>query len=237
MKKVRRIFVLLAVFVLCLSFCGCDTLEELRAARAIFTESDSIKLQDGTEYILLPDCQELTPVFTEYETVYLVEEELPLLLTVFSDNYATKSDDGLFLQTFSEAGAQFYCRSDCYDSILERIQGGFVAASYCYYCFDYETGEQSIATLLPTQAEAIDRVLATQEPETLPTGASLNYESYVDLYLCAEDRLFLKDTVDIAFADGAYYVISNGNVNTFYSVPAELSATFETIMDAAMTLW
>lgn len=231
MKKVRRIASLLVVLGICLSLCGCNVLEELRAVRASFTTGGVIKLYDGTEYILLPDCKELNPIFTEYELIYVVEEELPLLLTVFSDNYFTKSDDGLFLQAYTEEGIIYYCRADAYDGILARIKNGFTAEIYCYTYYDYENDEEFLYTLTQAQADAVMQVCTTQEPEILPEAAVLDYCYIADLYFCTSDKLFRQNTVDVCVIKGKYYVVDYEDTTTLYSVPAELSETFAQIME------
>lgn len=231
MKKVSRIVSVLIVLGICLSLCGCDALDELRASRASFTASGVMKLSDGTEYIRLPECKELNPNFTGYESVYVVEEEIPLLLTTIFGNYFPKSDDGVFLQAYTEEGVIYYCRADAYDSILARIKNGFTAEVYCYTYYDYENDEEFLYTLTKAQADAVMQVCTTQEPETLPEAAMLDYDYMADLYFCTADRLFRENTVDICVIKGKYYVVDYGDVTTLYSVPVELTDTFAGIME------
>ena len=237
MKKVRRLLSLIVVLGLCSCLCGCSYLDELRASRASFTASGSVQLYDGTEYILLPACKELQPVFTEYETIYLAPEDLPLLLTSFAGDYAIKSDDGQFLQVYTGYDFAYYCRSDVYDSVVTRINEGFVAEAYCYQSFDYVLGKQMLAVLTQAQADAITQVLTDQEPETFPEAATLSYDVYMDLYLCSADQLFMQDTVDIGIIKGKYYVVSNDNDITVYSVPAELTEVFAQILEPLVEMW
>lgn len=232
MKRMVRIVSLIAVLGILLTLCGCDVLDELRTSRAMVTPDGVITLYNGTKYMLLPECQELSPTFTQFEQVYVVEEEVPLLLTAFSDNYLIKSDDGLFLQAFAEEGAtSYYCRSDVYDSVLERINQGFTPDIYCYSYYDYETEERLLYTLTQAQVDALIQVCTTQEPEILPEAAILDYGYVADLFFCTEDTLFRQDTVDICMIKGKYYVLDCDDATTLYSVPAELSPVFAGILE------
>lgn len=232
MKRTGRIVFLIAVLGLLLSLCGCGVLDELRTSRAMVTPDGVITLYNGTEYMLLPECQELSPAFTRFEQVYVVEEDIPLLLTVFSDNCLIKSDDGLFLQTFTEDGEFFYyCRSDVYDSVLARINQGFTPDIYCYSYYDYETEENLLYTLTQAQVDALIQVCATQEPEILPEAAMLGDGYMADLFVCTEDKLFRQDTVDVCMIKEKYYVLSGDDATILYSVPSELSPVFAGILE------
>lgn len=229
MKRLIRIVSLIAVLGICLSLCGCGFLDDLRASRALFTEDGTIKLNNGMEYMLLPACEEMSPIFSKYDVVYAVEEEVPLLLTAISGDYLIKSDDGMFLQAFTPEGMSYYCRADIYDSVLDRIQNGFTAEAYCYSYYD-ENSNYGLYTLTREQADAIFQVCATQEPETLPDAAVLDYEYIADLYFCTEDKLFMQDTVDICTVNGKYYVVGYDDAVILYTVPQEMSETFAAIM-------
>ena len=234
MKKVTRILSLLVVLGMCLSLCGCQALDDLRAARASFTAEGVIRFFDGTEYKLLPECEELCPDFRLGEDIYIVEEELPLLLTVFGDS-SVKSADGRFLRitTYSEEyehsfKTQYYCRSDIYDSMLARIQNGFVPDVYAYTYYDYELDASVLYELTPAQVDAVNQVYTTQEPEILPAGAKLYPEHSVFLYLYSSDYLFRRETVDICLVEEKYFLVVDDHV--LYSVPEELFPIFAEIM-------
>lgn len=232
MKRMVRIVSLIAVLGILLSLCGCDVLDELRSSRAMVTPDGVITLYNGTEYMLLPECQELSPDFTQYEQIYVVEEEIPLLLTAFSGNSLTKSDDGLFLQTYAENGAiSYYCRSDVYDSVLARINTGFTPDIYCYSYYDYETDEDLLYTLTQAQVDALMQVCTTQEPEILPEAAMPGYGYIADLFACTEDKLFRQDTVDVCMIKDKYYVLGGDDDTVLYSVPEEMSPVFAGILE------
>lgn len=223
----------MAALVLCISLCGCVDLDELRGMRATMTEEGNVKLADGTEYKLLPECEELSPKFEEYLSVYITQEDLPLLLTTTSENYLDKSDDGLFLQTYFEGDGYYkniyYCRTDIYDSVVDRIENGFTP-DYCFYW--YYTDMQTTYTLTQQQWDAVEQVYTTQEPKELPAAAMMEWEHCASLILCSEDGLFQKGMVDVCVYDGKYYLEDyDGEQCLVYEVPSELNSTFEKILE------
>jgi len=232
MKKVTRILCLIAVFAICLSLCGCSVLDEIRQTRAIRTESGDIRLEGGAEYKLLPECRELTPMFDEMKTVYVVTEDVPLLLTSAMGEYFDLSDDGIFLKNYVEGEEVYYCRADAYDAVYQRIVSGLTLDKCCYWCYDYNAGRLIPYVLTQAQFDAVNQVCQTQEPQTLPSGAMMDWDYWVALNMCSEDLLFTKVLADICVTDGKYYVEVAAGVDTLlYAVPAELTATFADIMD------
>lgn len=232
MKKRIKLLSMLIVLVMCFSLCGCNALDELRESRAVFTEDGTIVLADGSEYKALPECEELSPEIYNGGTVYVVKEDLPLLLTSFSHQSYFKSSDGLFLQSCNDGSNIFYCRTDVYDSVLERINNGFEGEICGYWYYDYEKEEDCFYKLKSTEVSAIENVLANQTGEQLLAPAYLDYEYLADMWLCTEDRLFMRDTVDVCALNGKYYVVDFGLENTtLYSVPDELTDVFEEILE------
>lgn len=235
MKKAKRILCLIAVLAMCLSLCACVDLDEMRASRATMTAEGNIKLADGTEYKLLPECEELSPSFQEFHEVYIVEDDLPLLLTFFGEIYLDKSDDGLFLQTYTEEDSYlryvYYCRTDIYDSVADRIENGFEPDCCRYWYYDHEAEMQVLYTLTQQQWDAVEQILATQEPTELPAEATMEWDYYANLMLCSADGLFKKYTVDVCVYEGKYRLETyNDETCYIYKVPAELNATFEGIL-------
>ena len=109
-----------------------------------------------------------------------------------------------------------------------RIKSGFVPEVYCYSYYEYQIGKNVLYELTPEQADAVNQVYTTQEPETLPAAATLDYEEKVNLYLYSSDHLFRQDTVDVCLVEGKYFLVAYGN--TLYSVPEEMSPVFAEIM-------
>lgn len=235
MKKLTRILSLLALFGLMLSLCGCSYLDELRASRVTITEDGAIRFQDGTEYLALPEWPELSPDFSGDTIIYIVDdEELPLLLTNLYGTNGYKSKDGQFVSAYTgQLGKPvYYCRSDLYDSIRERMRTGFTPEIYCYSYFDTERYEAVLYTLTAQQADALEYILANEKPERLPVDVRLDYEYQIHLYHYSSDYIFRKDAVDICYARGRYYVVRN--IDTVYDVPLDLVPTFVAIMEKEM---
>lgn len=218
MKKITRFLSLIILLGILLSLCGCSYLDELRASRASLEEDGSVVLADGTKYLLLPENEYFYPDFTDDSTIYFIDdEEIPLLLTDILGSWGYKSQDGRFLQDDS-AIPQTYCREELYDSIVDRMNNGFTPELYCYPYHGY-----TVYTFTPQQAEALESVLANQEPFTLPAGATMNYDYRVFLYHYSSDYLFRQRSVTIGFADGAFYVVDG---ELIYKVPNSLYVTF-----------
>ncbi len=232
MRKITKMISFIMILSLCLSFCGCDILDNLRVSRAAFTTDGNIQLWDGSAYKLLPECADLTPAFNKFEMVYVVDEEVPLLLTGLLGDSFIMSDDKIFLQSSTEESDIYYCRTDVYDSVLERINGGFSGDMYGYWYYDYEEDQSVFYVLTPQQAETVSQVYHTQTPETLPEAAYLDYTYRADLFICTNDKLFMRDTVDVCTLKGKYYVVSYDlNATTLYGVPEELSDIFAEILE------
>jgi len=225
MKKMTRILSVLAALGICISLCGCQKLDDLRAARASIDEDGIIQLSDGTKYKAVPACEELCPFF-DGDEIYIVEEELPLLLTKFGV-YGKMTVDKKVMGTYTE-DAEYYCRTDVYDRVLSCIEDGFIPEVYGYHYYDYEKDENLVCDLTPAQAAAVEQVYTTQEPEKLPAAATLQYDYRVDLYQYSADHLFRRDTVDICLAEGIYFLL--GDDNALYTVPAEQIPVFREIM-------
>lgn len=231
MKKVSRIMAVIAVLALCASLCGCNMLDELRETRATITQEGNIKLYDGSEYILLPECEYLAPDFGDFNLVYVVEEEIPLLLTQTSDTVFLKSVDGLFLQNYTDDFFEIYCRSDAYESVVERMESGISDGFYGYWYFDNEEGDDGFYMLSQAQTEAIAEV-CSQEPEILPEAAALDYEYMAMLCYCSKDMLFQQNTVNICLLNGRYYVAKYDMERTaLYSVPDAFTQVFAQMME------
>ena len=224
MKRFTRILSLVILLGIFLSLSGCSYLDELRASRASLEEDGSVVLADGTKYLLLPENEYFCYDYTNNTSIYVMEdEEVPLLLISGSGHSGFQTPDGQFLRVYLKGANQYYCREDIYESILERMNEGFTPELYCYSYYDYETYEQMLYTFTPQQAEALESVLANQEPITLPAGAKMDYDYRISLEHYSSDYLFSKDSVEICFAEGTFYVIDG---ELIYQVPNSMYVTF-----------
>ena len=233
MKKAIRVLSLLLVLAICFSLCGCNALDELRESRASIMADGTIKLPDGTEYKLLPACKELYPDSNDFETVYISPEELPLLLTVFSEESFIKSNEGMLLYDYDDDRSSLicYCRSDVYDNLLDRIKKGFTPEACGYWYYDFDNEEDYFYTLTKAQEDAVFEVYRNQTPQQLPEAASLDYESMANLMLCTSDKLFMQETVSICILNEKYYVVDyEADTPMLYTVPDNLNKEFAAIL-------
>ena len=232
MKKGIRLIALVAVLAICLSLCGCKYLDDLRAVQGKVVSTGVIRLQDGTEYKrIYQTCDELVPVFSRSVTFHITEgEDIPLLLTPTFCATAYRSNDELFLRVYLDTELGLYCRTDVYDSVVERIKNGFQPEVFCYEYYDYKTGEYLVYELTQEQADALEQVYATGEAIELPAAATLSYDYYVDLYRASADHLFQQDCMDLCLSDGKYYLVFGERI--LYPVPEEHRLVISQIMTA-----
>lgn len=231
MKKITRFLSLIVLLGILMSLCGCSYLDDLRATRAVVTEDGTIRFFDGTEYKLLPESKYFDPAMDDRTTVYAAkDEDVPLLLIADFGDYGYKSENGQFIEVYpQEYSCQRYCRADSYDIILSRINSGFTPDVYAYSYYDYKTDSDQFYTLTAQQAEALEAVLATQEPYQLPSNAILTYMYSVRLYQCSRDFLFRKYAVLIFYNEGKYYLKDTDSL--IYDVPQELNLVFDAIVE------
>ena len=228
MKKFIRFVSLLVLLCVCLS--GCSYLDELRATRAVVTEDGTIRFFDGAEYKLLPESKYFDPALGDPTPIYAAkDDDVPLLLIADIGTYGYRSQDGQILEMHFPGPSQYYCRADSYDRMAERIQQGFVPEVYAYSYYDRKTNSDQFYTLTAQQAEALEAVLATQEPYQLPSNAKLTYLYSVRLYQCSRDFLFRKYAVLIFYNEGKYYLRDTDSL--IYDVPQELNLVFDAIME------
>lgn len=234
MKKTIRFISLFLAIVICLSLCGCVSLDELRATSGILTEDGIVKLYDGTEYKRLDNLGKLSPYCDLYDYVDIVKEEVPLLLVFsYSKGYFLKGSDGNFLVDYDENGDEiWYCRSDIYDSVIDQIENGFVANKYCYPYFDYEKGESHRYLLTDAQANTVANILSIVEPEMRKSANIPIMDSYIDLYLTTDNMIFMEDIYDIGVIEGTYYIIVDVDDNNakLYRVPDDFNDEFASIV-------
>ncbi len=237
MKKTIRFISLFLVIVICLSLCGCVSLDELRASSGIITDDGIIKLYDGTEYKKLDNFDGLSPNFGGYDYVEIVTEEVPVLLvSSYSKDMLSKSIDGkILVQYTDDADEVWYCRSDIYDYVVERIENGYSTNNYCYYYLDVDDDIYALCVLTQSQSDAINSVVSSQKPEKREDLGYIYFDSYVDLSLYSDDLLFSKDSYSVGIVNGTYYIIDYldeyEDTANFYRVPSEFSDEFSAIME------
>ena len=81
MKKMKRWIALLVALLMCLSLCGCQALDDMRATHAVYQEDGSI-LWNDVVYRKLENVDQIDvlDVSYDYAWIYVTESDVPVLL-------------------------------------------------------------------------------------------------------------------------------------------------------------
>lgn len=228
----KKTFKLIAIFcitaLLALTLCGCDALDEMRASQVFYTDDGNL-IYGGAEYKYLTDGDSgIDPFYNSEQTVYLTDKDVPVLLSAFFGEMADLSADERFIGN----GLFIYCRADCYDEMASRIEKGFVAETYCYEYYNFRMEESIFYVLTDDEKEAVNKVITTVTPTTLPDGVSLNPLESVELELCSKDMLFRTDSFELCVTENSSYYLTDFTESDtlIYNVPDELKPVFAKIL-------
>lgn len=210
MKRMKRWTALLAALILCLSLCGCDHLDELRASHAVWQEDGTI-LWNGAVYKTLPDTYaEINTLLTGDQTVYVTAADVPVLLSAEFSDYFESDAKGIFLAGYVGSGDEYgdeyklFCREDRYDEFAATLKDGFVFKGYCYDYFDYTKGGQTTYYLTVEQEYAISYIVDTVIPTEYTDYPT---EDYVKVYAYNEGDLHRSYCCDLVNTGDAYYIV------------------------------
>ena len=235
------------VVLLCVSLCSCNTLDKMRAARAVIREDGAI-LWNNAEYRPLPIQDDL--VWERYElifdrggTFFVTTEEVPVLLSEKYGYYGSSYNVGTILNAYhgEVPGVTYYCLSSQYESItkeLESIQAllamydSGISDSY-YYKYWYEENGDSITQtyyLNDEQMQAVNTVLTTVDPiaPEEPIGMIFN----VILYDNAKFEHYFEANLAMTVTNDYYLSDVNGEYGKYYIVPEEYNQIFDGIFSA-----
>lgn len=231
----KRLFSLLLVLVLLLSFTGCKALDDARAAQAFYEQDGSI-LWNGVRYLPLPEADNVYPAFdyTASNLLHVTEPDVPVLLSAFMGDMFNYSTDKTFLQPNEW---NLYCRADLFDAVQYRILNGFEYKKYgyWYYQWDDETYDYTEKSyiLSDDQIDAVYEVIQTQVPQEQSSVVSLEYDHLASVMGCSDDLLFREYLCDVLYHKETYYVVqSNENNYLIYEVPFSSVSVFEEILRA-----
>lgn len=223
MKKAKRIVALLLTVIMCLSLCGCQNLEDMRAAHAFWQEDGSIKW-NGNVYLPLKDVPKEMR-FAHGSSVCVTEKDVPVLLSgIFGDTFNADPSGVLLCTMYYGEDEAYYCREDQYAYILEYLQQG-VELNVLFYTYwkDYDADNPALYYLTEEQQKTIGDLLNTVQ---FAAVGSDFYESFdVDEYslslsVCDEKHWFIKESVlEIAWKDDKFYLVSPEQ--TIGEVPTE----------------
>ena len=234
MKKWKRWLVLALATVLCLSLCGCDELETMRAEHGVWQEDGSI-LWNGAVYRKLETTLSMGEFdFTySYVTIYVTEPDVPVLLSTMFGEGMDVSADGIILEHYDywrdEDRTTWYCREDVYDEMVKKLENGVTLNTYCYYYWDYDREKSVPYYLTEEQANTMHRILATADPvSSADFDEPIEDELY--LYVTDENRMFEQGTGKWLCITQSCYCISS--YDEIYAVPMEYNAIFDAIWKA-----
>jgi hypothetical protein len=243
-KSIRLIVLILSIFIVCFSFCGCDALDKLREKHAVWVnEGKTIVLLNGKEYMLLPYCEFLNPTCDNYHSIILTEKDVPLLLADVYGEYVSLSNDKAFIcmDSLDTANAltKVYCVSDRYDEIKNQIEAGSVLNNYCYEyngyndeTFEYTTG---IYYFTKEEINAVSKVVDNNQTTKMDVYDG-EMECVLEVYKCSPDGNFKDKIFDLVIYPTKAYLVYEDVENippesesATLEVPDELYATFRGI--------
>ena len=234
MKKWKRWLVLALATVLCLSLCGCDDLDTMRAKHAVWQEDGSI-LWNGAVYRKLENVEEMDKLDASYDylTIWITEADVPVLLSDWVGESFDVCADGTMLKNYDYRLAEpeyvWYCREDVYDDVVKKLEGGIRLNTYFYYYYDWQREESAKYYLTAEQTDTIHRVLTTVTPVPIDEFDDLIVDDLY-LYICDESHRFEQDTDKWLGVTESRYCIES--YDTIYVVPLEYSAIFAEIWKA-----
>lgn len=234
MKK--RIFLTILAFVLTLSLCSCDYLDELKATQFIWTnhKHDGIISRDGKEYKLLPADTEIALNYrNSYEIGYLVEPDVPLLLGDLYGSIMYIYDDKPIIKLSGKSDS-FFATIECYDEVLEFVNSN--NGVYGFYFYNYVTHRYELCELGDTEMAAIETIL-----KTTPKAVSYDKELFndvsfyrVDTNLNIEQLAFDIGEIESKTITGEtvrYIIKKTDDAMLLYSIPDDLLPLIESITD------
>lgn len=238
MKKCKRWLAIVFVSLLCLSLCGCQELDDMRASHAVWQEDGTI-LWNGNVYRLLENAPDELQVYGG-STVYVTEVDVPVLLSPEFGEYFTSSKDGVLLRgynVYDVGGRYIYCREDRYEEIVAYLEATTEEKEmsqyfYCYWSF--ETNEQEYYYFTPDQKAVMDDLMATLVFEPVPIdfygSADLDMFS-VQVGKCDEKRLFVDDyALEIIFRNSRYYLTDANEGGYIAQVPEDYNKVMDDIV-------
>ena len=231
MKKYKKWIASLLVAVLCLSLSGCKDLEEMRAEHAVWQEDGSI-LWNGCVYREVEDSSawEKFGFVYDYITIYVTEEDVPVLLSDWFGEMVDVRAGGTVLSycdyRYVEPDYHFYCREDAYDEMMAKMENGIDMTTYFYDYYDFDAGKSMTYYLTEEQANAIRRTLSA----VMPIPEDEFEDTPVDniyLSMCDDSHYFEQlYQLELYITDFRYCIKQDGYI---YVVSLAYNSIFEEI--------
>lgn len=232
MKKCKRWIVMALASVLCLSLCGCQKLDDMRAVHAVWQEDGSI-LWNGDVYRQLEDVPESLQFYVD-QTVMVTESDVPVLLSDLLGDSFTVDDSGVLMHNWHwNGGETWFCREDKYEEMAEYFRLEVELDTYFYAYWPEKNGDvkQQHYYLSEEEKAVIDTLLNEADftdPGNILYGPFEETEFMVVLGRCDGKHLFAEHyVVEIVSKQEGYYLFSGG---LLAPVPTSYNALFEQIV-------
>lgn len=236
MKK--RIFAVLLIVVLCLSFCSCNYIDEMRKERFDWGNEEKTILisRDGTEYKKVPNEQDKFIEFLDSDYGYIADsDDIPLLLTDVYGEFVDIDPDHNFIAFYADdkglpsygtgSKMQFFCRSDRYDAIVDFVDNKD-DRKYGYYYYD----NMGIKQFRQFTNRELAAVSVTYNVDYIKVPSSEHtYDKSVEIYRYNEEGDLWIRSYDIQLINGKYYVsVYKGSISSvlLYEAPDKEVSTF-----------
>ncbi len=232
MKKCKRWIAMALVSVLCLSLCGCQKLDDMRAVHAVWQEDGTI-LWNGDVYRQLEDVPESLQFYND-QTVMVTEPDVPVLLSDLLGDGFTVDENGVLMHNWHwDGGETWFCREDKYEEMAAYFRLEVELDTYFYAYWPEKNGQakETYYYLSDEEKDAIDTLLNTLDFDEV--GDFFDYpfertEFGVALGRCDGKHLFAEHyVVEIVSKQEGYYLFSGGMLA---SVPTPYNALFEQIV-------
>lgn len=243
MKKTLKLLALvISCLLICVAFVGCDNIEAMRKNQAIVTEEGVIC--NGKEYIPFnQESEYLTPIIDREKMIFVTEKDVRVLLSGMLGTAYYMSEDGTFLYSDEYSSIDvtlpaMYCLEEKYDEIVKKIEKGFEPVGYSYSTYDWWNDKMVDYYFTEAENKAVEKVFDT-EWQIVSGPVSFDDDVFIDIISYSDDKLFSMDAFDLyKKGDGYYFVTSDEDYNHefYYTVPEELKAVFQNIMDDYLEL-
>ncbi len=236
MKMIKKLLCITIAVLLCFSLIGCNAIDKMRDAQIHFNEKSELIYND-TAYKLLPACEAFAPDITLNKNLYIVDKEIPVLLSELYGDAAYLSKDEKFIQSSnSHYINEYYARADIYDEIANRINAGNYFEGYCYaYSYydeddeipSYKTKYEFLSDEIKT---AIDYLLSSEPEEDVDISLLYQFE-VISLFACSKDYMFKEYATTIYKTESFIYLATNKISDKVYKVPREYMTVFENLIN------
>ncbi len=213
-KYIKLISVLVLTVLICMSFCSCKQLDELRLSRAVYGNTEETLYFRGSEYKLLPECEYLNVGNNNYGNI--TDRDVPVLLSDVVGTNMYFDDNELFITSHrvwatSSNNEAVWCRADIYDSTVEKIES-FELDSYCYWDHYYnESKDEYVFEYKLLSRAAVEVIQNTLVGEGIELDSwDRNDISMENIYFCDESLLLVDQTESIVLVEnnGEYSFIT-----------------------------